>query len=82
MSRDLPPRGALKAKHSTDTSVFSAEKTLDEMDGVSLSFEDWRFNLRKSNTEPLVRLNIESEGSNISLDDKVRVISGLLHSPK
>ena len=58
------------------------EKTLDEMDGVSLSFEDWRFNLRKSNTEPLVRLNIESEGSNISLDDKVRVISGLLHSPK
>ena len=27
---------------------------IDEMDGVSLTFEDWRFNLRKSNTEPLV----------------------------
>ena len=31
----------------------------DETDGVSLSFPDWRFNLRASNTEPLVRLNVE-----------------------
>lgn len=34
----------------------------DEMDGVSLDFGDWRFSLRQSNTEPLVRLNIESKG--------------------
>ena len=35
---------------------------IDEMDGISLAFEDWRLNLRKSNTEPLLRLNIEGRG--------------------
>ncbi len=32
----------------------------DTTDGLGLSFENWRFNLRKSNTEPLIRLNVES----------------------
>ena len=35
---------------------------LDETDGVSFEFADWRFNLRLSNTEPLIRLNVESRG--------------------
>ena len=30
------------------------------MDGVSMEFSDWRFNVRASNTEPLLRLNVES----------------------
>jgi phosphomannomutase len=34
----------------------------DETDGISLEFIDWRFNLRSSNTEPLIRLNVESRG--------------------
>jgi phosphomannomutase len=34
----------------------------DETDGVGLAFENWRFNLRKSNTEPVIRLNVESRG--------------------
>lgn len=34
----------------------------DEMDGLSLEFPAWRFNLRRSNTEPLVRLNVETRG--------------------
>ena len=34
----------------------------DNMDGISLLFETWRFNLRRSNTESLVRLNVESKG--------------------
>ncbi|KGJ06612.1 phosphomannomutase [Paracoccus halophilus] len=34
----------------------------DETDGISLEFQDWRFNLRRSNTEPVVRLNVESRG--------------------
>ena len=33
-----------------------------EDDGLSMVFEKWRFNLRKSNTEPLIRLNIETLG--------------------
>ena len=33
---------------------------IDQTDGVSLDFGAWRFNVRASNTEPLLRLNIES----------------------
>ena len=36
--------------------------TIEHMDGLSLSYGDWRFNLRMSNTEPVVRLNVESRG--------------------
>ena len=46
----------------------------DYMDGVSLSFPDWRFNLRKSNTEPLVRLNVESRGDAEDLAKKVEFL--------
>jgi phosphomannomutase len=35
---------------------------LDLTDGLSMEFADWRFNLRSSNTEPLLRLNVESRG--------------------
>ena len=52
--------------------------SVDEMDGVSLAFADWRFNLRRSNTEPLVRLNIESRGSSDSLAARVADIADLL----
>ena len=35
---------------------------VDETDGISLEFQNWRFNVRMSNTEPVVRLNVESRG--------------------
>jgi len=35
---------------------------VDHTDGLSVDFEDWRFNVRMSNTEPVVRLNVESRG--------------------
>lgn len=35
---------------------------VDRTDGISVEFADWRFNLRSSNTEPVVRLNVESRG--------------------
>jgi phosphomannomutase len=34
---------------------------MDELDGITVSFEDWWFNVRKSNTEPLLRLNLEAD---------------------
>ena len=37
-------------------------KEVDTTDGLGLSFDSWRFNLRKSNTEPVIRLNVESRG--------------------
>ena len=36
---------------------------VDRTDGLSYEFADWRFNLRSSNTEPLIRLNVEARGS-------------------
>lgn len=39
-----------------------AALTVDRTDGLSCDFAEWRFNLRKSNTEPLLRLNVESRG--------------------
>lgn len=45
---------------------------IDEIDGLSAVFDEWRFNLRKSNTEKLVRLNVESRGDMKILADKTR----------
>jgi phosphomannomutase/phosphomannomutase/phosphoglucomutase len=37
-------------------------RAVDFTDGLSIEFDQWRFNLRSSNTEPLIRLNVESRG--------------------
>ena len=63
-------------------SVLSAYRadalSIDETDGVSLAFDDWRFNLRRSNTEPLVRLNVEGRGNADTLAAHVSAIVDLL----
>jgi phosphomannomutase/phosphomannomutase/phosphoglucomutase len=41
---------------------YAPGATIDRTDGVSLEYEQWRFNLRGSNTEPVLRLNVESRG--------------------
>jgi len=52
--------------------------SIDETDGVSLALVDWRFNLRPSNTEPLVRLNIESKCTADALAGYESTIADLL----
>jgi len=56
-----------------------AEGKQDELDGLSVEFGDWRFNVRKSNTEPLLRLNMEARKSKL-LDDKKREVSEVIES--
>lgn len=51
---------------------------IDKTDGISLEFAEWRFNLRGSNTEPLLRLNVESRGDATLVEEKVREIEQLL----
>ena len=46
-----------------------ADGTQTEMDGLSVGYDDWHFNVRPSNTEPLLRLNLESL---VSEDDMAR----------
>ena len=52
--------------------------SIDDTDGVSLTFNNWRFNLRKSNNEPLVRLNIEAKGNAIDINQKLEDIKCLI----
>ncbi len=54
--------------------------SIDYIDGLSMSFHAWRFNLRKSNTEPLLRLNIESRGDQKLLKEKTREILDFIES--
>jgi len=51
---------------------------MDFTDGLSMEFPDWRFNLRGSNTEPLVRLNVETRGSETLLEDKTAELLRLI----
>ncbi|MFD2165566.1 phosphomannomutase CpsG [Thalassotalea euphylliae] len=51
---------------------------IDETDGISMSFADWRFNLRSSNTEPVVRLNVESRSDPSLMKAKTREVLNLL----
>lgn len=51
---------------------------VDETDGISLEFDNWRFNLRSSNTEPVVRLNVESRGDEELMRKKTLEIEALL----
>jgi phosphomannomutase len=51
---------------------------IDETDGLGVEFDHWRFNLRMSNTEPLIRLNVESRGDRGLMESKTDEILGLL----
>ena len=51
---------------------------IDETDGVGIEFEQWRFNLRLSNTEPLIRLNVESRGDEALMREKTEEVLALM----
>jgi phosphomannomutase len=47
---------------------------VDDTDGYSFEFKDWRFNIRMSNTEPVVRLNVESRGDRSLMEVKTQEV--------
>jgi phosphomannomutase len=53
-------------------------ETVNDLDGLSLEFPDWRFNLRSSNTEPLLRLNVETAGCPRLLAERQEELSLLI----
>jgi phosphomannomutase len=65
---------AIEARYAAQASL------LDRTDGVSFEFPEWRFNLRTSNTEPLIRLNVEARGSIELMQAKTAELLGLLKS--
>ncbi len=53
---------------------------IDYTDGISVDMGQWRFNLRKSNSEPVVRLNVESKGDEALMQAKTDELLALLRS--
>jgi phosphomannomutase len=69
---------ALKLQELTDR--YAAEGgRISHLDGVSVEFDDWHFNVRPSNTEPLLRLNLEALSQPL-LDAKRDEVLTLIHS--
>ncbi len=62
----------LKAAYGDDAN------DVDDTDGYSFEFDDWRFNIRMSNTEPVVRLNVESRGDIALMESKTREVLAIL----
>ena len=52
--------------------------SVERVDGLSMSFGDWRFNLRMSNTEPVVRLNVESRNNTALMQEKTEQLLAFL----
>jgi phosphomannomutase len=53
---------------------------LTHLDGISIDYPDWHFNVRPSNTEPLLRLNLESLVSPEDMEAKRDEVLGLIRS--
>ena len=53
-------------------------KSVEHVDGLSMSMGEWRFNVRMSNTEPVVRLNVESRGDQALMKEKTTELLALM----
>ncbi len=69
---------AQAARAAFEAAYAPAARAVDRLDGLSLTFDGWRVNLRASNTEPVLRLNVEAAGDAGLVAAKVAEISALL----
>lgn len=56
----------------------NSAKTINKIDGLSMEFDDWRFNVRGSNTEPVLRLNVESRANEPLMQEKTEELLRLI----
>lgn len=78
INRTVSDAVALIAK--VESMYSDAAASIEHMDGLSLGFDDWRFNLRMSNTEPVVRLNVETRGDDALMRAKTEELLGIIDS--
>jgi phosphomannomutase len=84
--RKFPCSGEINRKVAEPAAVLAAIKAryapgalaVDETDGISIEYPDWRFNLRMSNTEPLIRLNVETRADEGLMRRRTDEILGLV----
>lgn len=82
----FPSSGEINFKVKDSDSVFERIKSYDwgetpevgNLDGLDMVFAAWRFNIRSSNTEPLIRLNIESKGDADLVAQKLKIMESLI----
>ncbi len=60
----------------------AASLAVSEVDGVSFEFPSWRFNVRSSNTEPVMRVNVESRGDEALMREKTHEVLALLEDSR
>ena len=70
----------VKATLAKVEAVYAPGGTIDRLDGLSIDYPNWRFNLRGSNTEPVIRLNVESRGDRPLMEDKTQELLALIRS--
>ena len=63
---------AIEAKYA-DSAI-----NIDKTDGLSLEYDNWRFNVRMSNTEPVLRLNVEAKGDGELMKAKTAELLALI----
>ena len=86
LRRDFPSSGEINFTVPDTAAMVERVRTAlgpqalaeDWTDGLSLDFGDWRLNLRASNTEPLLRLNVEARGDAGLVADGVARVRGLI----
>ena len=60
---------------------YSAEAIkIEQLDGLSMEFEHWRFNVRMSNTEPVLRLNVESRADTALMEAKTAELLAMIRA--
>jgi phosphomannomutase len=69
------PDGAIAAILQTYQATALA---VDKTDGISVEFSRWRFNLRKSNTEPVLRLNVESRADTALMEEQTKALLDII----
>lgn len=88
MMRDFPASGEINRTVDDASAVMTrieeayaaSAVSIDRTDGISMGFDSWRFNLRSSNTEPLLRLNVESRGDEQLMQCKTEEILSLIEA--
>jgi phosphomannomutase len=53
---------------------------IDKIDGLSVEYPEWRFNLRGSNTEPVIRLNVETRGDRLLMEGKTEELLSIIRA--
>jgi phosphomannomutase len=76
INRKLPD--AQKVLAAAEARYAGGAEVVDYTDGLSVDHRNWRFNLRASNTEPLVRLNVESRGDESLMREKTAELLAFL----